>query len=151
MLDGDWSSDVCSSDLQARKAIDAAKSLQVLSQVSDAATQLDGLVFDGFVSRTGAARLERVPVYLEAIRHRMGQLTAQPGRDRAWQNEVDQALRLYHDAGGRIPLDPDSAPHLVRARWLIEELRVSLFAQHLRTAEPASLQRVQKALSFRTD
>jgi len=137
---------------QARKAIEAAKSLQVLSQVSDAATQLDLLVWaaaggDGFVSRTGTARLERLPVYLEAIRHRMSQLTAQPGRDRAWQNEVDRALGLFADAGGVIPLPADAPPHLVRARWLIEELRVSLFAQHLRTAEPASLARIQKSLA----
>ncbi len=136
---------------QARKAIDQAKSLQVLSQVSDAATQLDGLVFDGFVSRTGVARLTRLPVYLDAIRHRMQQLTAQPGRDRAWQNEVDQALRLFGEAGGQIPLPADAPRHVEQARWLIEELRVSLFAQHLRTAEPASLQRVQKALTERAD
>ncbi|MGK0721499.1 ATP-dependent RNA helicase HrpA [Leucobacter sp. W1478] len=143
---------VLESARQARKAIDAAKSLQVLSQVADASTQLDQLVWaaaggDGFVSRTGTVRLERLPVYLEAIRHRMGQLTAQPGRDRAWQNDVDHALRLFAEAGGVIPLPADAAPHLVRTRWLIEELRVSLFAQHLRTSEPASLARIQKSLA----
>lgn len=130
----------------ARKAIDAAKSLQVLGQVADAAAQLDGLIFDGFVSRTGADRLARLPVYLEAIRTRMEQLPAQPGRDRARQNEVDQALARYRDAGGEVPLPADAPPHLTRARWLIEELRVSLFAQQLRTAEPASLNRVIAAL-----
>ncbi|UOQ55867.1 ATP-dependent RNA helicase HrpA [Leucobacter allii] len=130
----------------ARKAIDGAKSLQVLGQIADAARQVDGLVFDRFVSRTGLARLERLPVYLEAVRLRMEHLPAQPGRDRAWQNEVDRALALLAEAGGEIPLAPEAPAHLVRARWLVEELRVSLFAQQLRTAEPVSLQRIQKAL-----
>ena len=130
----------------ARKAIDAAKSMQVLGQVSDAARQIDGLVFGGFVSQTGLAQLERVPVYLEAVQLRMRGLTENPGRDRAWQNEIDRASSLYTEAGGAIPLPVDAPRRLVRARWLIEELRVSLFAQQLRTAEPVSLQRIQKAL-----
>ena len=135
----------------ARKAIEAAKSIQVLGQVADAAQQIDGLVWasssDGFVSRTGLTQLERIPVYLEAIQLRMRGLTENSGRDRAWQNEVDRVRELFAQAGGTIPL-PDQAPQqLVRARWLIEELRVSLFAQQLRTAEPVSAQRIQKLLA----
>ena len=130
----------------AKKAIDKAKSLQVLGQVADAAKQLDGLVYDGFVARTGADQLERIPVYLEALQHRMQSLPANPGRDRAWQNDIDRALVMYADAGGSIPLPADAPASLVRVRWLIEELRVSLFAQQLRTAEAVSLQRIQKLL-----
>ncbi|MFT4231776.1 MAG: DUF3418 domain-containing protein [Leucobacter sp.] len=130
----------------ARKAIDGAKSIQVLAQVAGAAAQIEGLVFEGFVSRTGLARLERLPVYLEAVRLRMQGLTENPGRDRAWQNEVDRAVALYEQAGGAIPLQPDAPERLASARWLIEELRVSLFAQQLRAAGPVSLQRIQKAL-----
>ncbi len=137
----------------ARRAIDQAKSLQVLSQVSDAKTQLDGLIYaptpsgEGFVSRTGLERLSRLPIYLEGIQYRMGALPTQPGRDRAWQNESDRALEMFKSAGGTIPLTPDSPEHIVRTRWMIEELRISLFAQQLRTAEPASLTRLQKLLS----
>ncbi|WP_053353367.1 ATP-dependent RNA helicase HrpA [Leucobacter musarum] len=130
----------------ARKAIDGAKSIQVLGQVADAAKLIDGLVFDRFVSVTGLAQLERVPVYLEALQQRMQGLTENAGRDRAWQNDVDRALIMYSEAGGTIPLPPDAPQRLHRTRWLIEELRVSLFAQQLRTAEPVSLQRIQKAL-----
>jgi len=137
---------------KARKAIEQAKSLQVLSQVADAQQQLNGLVWaagagEGFVSRTGLARLARLPVYLQAIAQRMNALTDQPGRDRAWQNDVDRALALFAEAGGSIPLAADAPEHLIKTRWLIEELRVSLFAQTLRTAEPVSLQRIQKTLS----
>jgi ATP-dependent helicase HrpA len=118
----------------------------VLGQVADAAAQVDRLVFDGFVARTGLARLARLPVYFEAVQWRCRGLSENPGRDRAWQNEVDRALALFEQAGGSIPLPEQAPEHLVRARWLIEELRVSLFAQHLRTAEPVSLQRIQKLL-----
>ncbi|MBP1327638.1 ATP-dependent helicase HrpA [Leucobacter exalbidus] len=130
----------------ARKAIDQAKSIQVLSQVADAARQVDGLVYDGFVSRTGLTQLARVPVYLEALCMRMRALTENPGRDRAWQNEVDRMLILFSDAGGRMPVLDGTPDVLVHVRWLIEELRISLFAQQLRTAEPVSAQRIQKLL-----
>ena len=130
----------------ARKSIDSAKSIQVLGQVADAAKQLDGLVYDGFVSRTGLTQLERLPVYLEGVVLRMRGLTEQPGRDRAWQNDIDRAQAVFADAGGTIPLPADAPDRLLRARWQLEELRISLFAQHLRTAEPISLQRFQKML-----
>ena len=136
----------------ANKAIESAKSLHVLGQVTDAKAQLNGLIYaatggGGFVSRTGLDRLERVPVYLQAIVVRMSGLADQAGRDRAWQNEIDRAIMMFKDAGGEIPLPLDAPEHLVRARWLIEELRVSLFAQKLRTSEPVSLQRIQKVIS----
>ena len=136
----------------ARKAIDAAKSLQVLSQVTDAQAQLNGLVWAqgqgrGFVSAAGLTQLERLPVYLEGIRVRMTALGANAGRDRAWQNESDRALALYAEAGGTIPPAPDAPQHLIDARWMIEELRISLFAQQLRTAGPVSIQRLQKLLA----
>ena len=135
----------------ARKAIGDAKSLAVLSQVADAAHQVDGLVYQakgdaGFVSQTGLDHLERLPFYLDAVAIRMRGLSAQPGRDRAWQNEIDRVTALFTAAGGTIPLGPDPAPHLERARWLIEEFRISLFAQPMRTAEPVSAQRIQKVL-----
>jgi ATP-dependent helicase HrpA len=137
---------------EARKAVDAAKSLHVLSQVADAQQQINGLVWaagsgEGFVSHTGLERLERVVVYLQAVTQRMRALTEHPGRDRARQNDVDRATTLFNDAGGTIPLTPDAADSLRHARWLLEELRVSLFAQQLRTAEPVSLQRIQKVLA----
>ena len=135
----------------ARKAIDAAKSIQVLGQVADMAKQIDGLVYagqgtEGFVSRTGLTQLERLPVYLEAIQLRCKGLGENAGRDRAWQNETDRVLALFAEAGGTIPLRDSAPAHLVRSRWLIEELRVSLFAQQLRTAEPVSAVRIQKLL-----
>src|SRR5690606_10504615 len=97
--------------------------------------------------RTGIKQLERLPVYLAGLQYRMAQLSAQPGRDRAWLNEIERVTTAYRAAGGELPAALDAPETLVRARWLIEELRVSLFAQHLRTAESVSTQRIERLLA----
>jgi ATP-dependent helicase HrpA len=91
--------------------------------------------------------LRHVPRYLTGIVQRLSRLQDNPARDRAWLNEVQAATERYSDAGGSIPLAPHSPAKIVRARWLLEEFRISLFAQSLGTAEPVSLQRIQKALA----
>ncbi|WP_292721710.1 DUF3418 domain-containing protein, partial [Microbacterium sp. 13-71-7] len=63
------------------------------------------------------------------------------------QSEYERMAQAYADAGGTIPLPAGSAPRLVEVRWLLEEYRVSLFAQRLGTAQPVSPQRIMKALS----
>ncbi|MFF2388724.1 ATP-dependent RNA helicase HrpA [Agromyces sp. NPDC058104] len=131
----------------AEKAVKSATSLALLPALGDARAQLDGLVFPGYVSRTGLERLRHLPRYLEGVTMRVGKLEQNPGRDRVWMNEVQAALGRFADAGGTIPLAPRSPANLVRARWLIEELRISLFAQELRAAESVSLQRITKVLA----
>ncbi|MBM7831495.1 ATP-dependent helicase HrpA [Agromyces cerinus] len=130
----------------AEKTVNSATSMALLPALSDAKEQLAGLVFPGFVSRTGLERLRHVPRYLEGVTMRVGKLVDNPGRDRVWMNEVQTALTRFADAGGTIPLAPDAPANVVRARWLIEELRISLFAQELRAAESVSLQRITKLL-----
>jgi ATP-dependent helicase HrpA len=129
------------------RAISHVSSLAFLGPLGDARAQLDALVHPGFVAITGVARLRRVPVYLAGILHRVAKLTENPGRDRAWQTEVEQAIELYEQMGGTLPLRPDTDPRLVDVRWMLEELRLSLFAQHLGTAGPVSVQRIRKSLS----
>ena len=65
----------------------------------------------------------------------------------AWLTEIEDATSRYERAGGSLPLAPAASPRIRRARWLLEEFRVSLFAQHLGTAEPVSVQRITKALA----
>ncbi|QJU52822.1 ATP-dependent RNA helicase HrpA [Herbiconiux sp. KACC 21604] len=129
------------------RAIKSVTSMALLPAVTDAREQLAALVFPGFVARTGLARLGHLPRYLAGIVYRLEKLSDNPARDRAWMNEVQTATARYTDAGGSIPLAPHSPENLVRARWLLEELRIGLFAQPLGTAEPASLQRITKLLA----
>ncbi len=131
----------------AEKTLSAAPSMALLGALTDALAQLAGLVFPGFVSRTGLARLRHLPRYLQALVWRIQRLPDNPGRDRLWMTEVHTASARFTDAGGSIPLPPHADPRLVHVRWMLEELRVGLFAQHLGTAETVSLQRIQRALA----
>jgi len=131
----------------AEKAIKAASNIAMLSPLADAREQLSALVYPGFASVTGLAQLRRLPVYLAGIVHRIGKLGENLGRDRVWMTEVQTATARFELAGGSLPLAPNSKLSLVRARWLLEELRLSLFAQHLGTAEPVSLQRIVRMLT----
>ena len=131
---------------EADTAISQASSLAFMSPLADARAQLGALVHPGFVRVTGLVQLARVPVYLAGIRHRAEKRADNPGRDRAWQTQVEEATALYRAAGGELPLTPGTPARLVPVRWMLEELRLSLFAQHLGAAGPVSVQRVRKAL-----
>jgi len=131
----------------ADKAIGAASSVQLMAPLADARAQLAGLVHPGFVSRAGLERLRRIPVYLDGIVHRVAKLQENPARDRVWLGEIEHATQLYVSAGGDIPLPVDAPEHLQKARWMLEELRLSLFAQHLPTSAPVSVQRITKVLN----
>ncbi|MEV5068616.1 ATP-dependent RNA helicase HrpA [Microbacterium sp. LMI12-1-1.1] len=131
---------------EVEKAMRDGNSLTLLGALNDVKGQLAGLVFPGFVSRTGTARLAHLPRYLRGALDRVRTLADNPGRDRQRMTEFERAATVFAEAGGTIP-PPDDAPvALVHARWLLEEYRVSLFAQSLGTAEPVSLQRLQRAL-----
>ncbi len=123
--------------------------LTLLAALGDLRAQLSGLVFPGFVAQAGLARLAHYPRYLAAARARTEALNENPGRDRQRLTEFERASAAYAEAGGSIPPAPGAALPLVRARWMLEEYRVSLFAQQLGTAEPVSLQRITKTLADR--
>lgn len=131
---------------EVERALRDQNSLTLLGALGDIKGQLAGLVFPGFVSAIGVTRLAHLPRYLRGALDRVRALADNPGRDRQRMTEFERAAALYADAGGSVPPDADAAPALVHARWLLEEYRVSLFAQPLGTAEPVSLQRIQKAL-----
>ncbi|TFC28737.1 ATP-dependent RNA helicase HrpA [Cryobacterium sp. TMT1-3] len=131
----------------ADKALKAATSMALLPGISDARQQLTALVYPGFVSETGLARLRHLPRYLGGISARVPKLVDNPSRDRVWMNETQAATTRFETAGGTMPLPADAAAPVLRARWMIEELRISLFAQELKAAESVSLQRIQKVLA----
>lgn len=128
------------------RAMRDQNSLTLLGALNDVKGQLAGLVFRDFASRIGVDRLAHLPRYLRGALDRVRTLSDNPGRDRQRMTEFERAAVLYAEAGGTIPLAADAPPPIAHARWLLEEYRVSLFAQSLGTAEPVSLQRIQKAL-----
>lgn len=129
------------------RAIRAQNSMTLLTPLGDVKAQIAGLVFPGFVSQTGILRLAHLPRYLQGALLRLQALADNAGRDRQRMTEFERAATAYADAGGAVPVPPDAAPALVHTRWMLEELRVSIFAQQLGTSEPVSLQRITKALA----
>ncbi|RBO73327.1 DUF3418 domain-containing protein, partial [Microbacterium sp. H6] len=131
------------------RGIKSQNSLALLGPLNDIRTQLSGLLHPGFVSAAGAERLAHFPRYLEGMLDRLKTLASEPGKDRARMTEYERMAKAFQDAGGTIPLAPDATPALVEVRWLLEEYRVSVFAQRLGTAQPVSPQRIMKVLSGR--
>ncbi|SNU01802.1 ATP-dependent helicase HrpA [Ruaniaceae bacterium KH17] len=129
------------------KAIKGATSLALLDVVTDVKAHVASLVSPGFIGRTPPDRLIHLPRYLTADRLRLERAVTKPDAPVAWQiraitQEVEDAVGLY-EAG---PPDPARAARLAEARWLIEELRVSLFAQQLGTPVKVSDKRIRKLL-----
>jgi ATP-dependent helicase HrpA len=107
--------------------------------IADIHVQLARLVHPGFVTATGAARLGDVLRYLTAVERRIDKLPSQPGKD------LELLRRVQHLEGAllRVRRHDDAE----RIRWLLEELRVSLFAQQVGTAEKVSEQRVAREIA----
>ena len=131
------------------RGLKSQNSLALLGPLNDIRTQLSGLLHPGFVSAAGVDRLTHLPRYLEGMLDRLKTLASEPGKDRARMTEYERMAKAFEDAGGTIPLAPDAPPALVEVRWLLEEYRVSVFAQRLGTAQPVSPQRIMKALTGR--
>ncbi len=119
--------------LQAIKAHAAAQ--------ADLQSQLQALVHKRFVIETEHAQLAHFPRYLKAMQVRLDKLRADPARDARLMAEWQQAAAPWQRAQkGAARGDPK----MQEFRWLLEELRVSLFAQELRTPMPVSAKRLQK-------
>ena len=104
--------------------------------------QLDRLVHRRFVSETPTARLAQVPRYLKAVVLRIEKLAQDHERDRLRASEIVPLERHWTRAVAAQKGVPDAG--LDDFRWLLEELRVALFAQELRTPMPVSVKRLQK-------
>jgi ATP-dependent helicase HrpA len=109
---------------------------------ADAQQQLQRLVPKRFLAATPWARLQHLPRYLKAIVLRLDKLRADPARDSARVAEMrpheQRFWRLVGERKGVVDA------RLEDYRWLLEELRVSFFAQELRTPQPVSVKRLDK-------
>ena len=112
--------------------------------LEDIDEQLRGLFPPGFVRQVPHAQLAHYPRYLKAIGMRLDKLREQPARDRERMAEMAPLLARWHR--WRRALKGAADPDAESFRWLLEELRVSLFAQSLRTPMPVSAKRLAKVL-----
>ncbi len=126
---------------------DATRAPALQPAVDDMRAQVRALVRPGFVTATGLARLRDLGRYLEGVRLRLDKLGDRPDRDRDLMARVRGLEREYADLVQSLPRGRRAASEVVDVRWMLEELRVSAFAQVLGTPRPVSEQRIRKALA----
>jgi ATP-dependent helicase HrpA len=114
--------------------------------IEDMRAQLVGLIQPGFVTTTGVRHLADLPRYLTGIGRRFERLAANPARDRDWMAEVAEVRAEYEDLRAALPPVRRDADEVRELRWMIEELRISLFAQELRTPYAVSAVRLFRAM-----
>jgi ATP-dependent helicase HrpA len=114
--------------------------------VADVRTQLWELVGPGFVSATGFQRLGDLPRYLHAMEYRLEKLPGNQRRDLDRMRRVEDVQDAYERLRDELPPGREAARALERIRWMIEELRVSLFAEALGTPQPVSEKRIYRAM-----
>ncbi|MGJ9455688.1 ATP-dependent RNA helicase HrpA [Actinotignum sp. GS-2025e] len=126
------------------------RSVALLATMSDERAHLDALMPADFVRATPAARFWDLPRYLQAAKLRIEKAAVNPAADDslAWQVQTAaEAVESAREEASYAAFDPGRARVLDHARWLLEELRVSLFAQQLGTKEKVSVKRIQKLLA----
>ncbi|WP_061289289.1 ATP-dependent RNA helicase HrpA [Azotobacter vinelandii] len=129
-------------DLQKRfkGRIDLAQAVAL----NDIKAQLARLVFPGFVRDTPADWLREYPRYLKAIEQRLDKVGGQLQRDRVWSGELAALWEQYQARAAKHAQEGKRDPELTLYRWMLEEYRVSLFAQQLGTRMPVSDKRLSK-------
>jgi ATP-dependent helicase HrpA len=137
---------VLSLSYDVRARLTGTVSLPLLPSLTDLQQQLESLVHKGFVTEAGEARLPDLQRYLQAMLVRLDKLPEDVARDRGLQAQVAMVQNEYESALAAVRPGRRPSPELLEVRWMIEELRVSLFAQVLRTAYPVSAKRIHRAI-----
>ncbi|MDG6772810.1 ATP-dependent RNA helicase HrpA [Thiomicrorhabdus sp. ZW0627] len=115
-----------------------------LASISDIKTQLSGLITPDFVADTPSQWLSQLPRYLTALEKRLEKIDQDPSKDQVAIRQIQPLLDRYAEFAHNEAYH--NHPGLIEVRWLIEELRISMFAQPLKTLKPVSIQRLEKQL-----
>lgn len=127
--------------LKSRVALTQALALADIKQ------QLSRLVYPSFVSQSGWQRLDDIQRYLLAITYRLEKLARDPVADRAKMLKIHAVEQAIAQKTGVLPAERREEEALQALRWMVEELRVSYFAQQLGTRVPVSDKRILHALT----
>jgi ATP-dependent helicase HrpA len=114
--------------------------------MADMRAQFGGLIYPGFISAAGASRLNDVVRYLRAMVRRLEKLPGEQGRDAERMATVHRVTAEYQAALAELPPADRLGPDAAAIRWMIEELRVNLFAQVIGTPYPVSEKRIGTAI-----
>jgi ATP-dependent helicase HrpA len=126
--------------------LDESRAEALRPAVADMRGQLSGLIYPGFATGTGCRRLPHLTRYLRGMQRRLDKLPENPARDAANMAVAQRVERAYRQAVADLPAARRSDADVTEVRWMLSELRVSLFAQTLGTQAPVSENRVLAAL-----
>jgi ATP-dependent helicase HrpA len=135
----------------ARMRLTGLRSPALQPAADDIRSQLDNLIKPGFLTAAGTARLPAIARYVKAIGHRLDKLADNAGRDAQQMAVVHRVQDAYQTALAALPPDTRATDAATEIRWQIEELRVSLFAQTMRTPTPVSERRIITAIDRLAD
>ncbi|WP_231699704.1 MULTISPECIES: ATP-dependent RNA helicase HrpA [Corynebacterium] len=115
--------------------------------IEDMNAQLEFFAGPHALARHGVQPFQHVPRYVAAMKERLELLDRDPDREADLDDQVQEAIAALEDTLRRLPSTRAASPQVKEVRWMIEEFRVSLFAQHLGTTRTVSLPRIRKALA----
>ncbi|QGM81693.1 ATP-dependent RNA helicase HrpA [Otariodibacter oris] len=115
--------------------------------LSDIQAQLKGLIYPNFVTKMGYQKLADLYRYLTAIDKRLDKLVVDSNADRAKMLRVEQVQQAYQQLLAKLPKSKPISDEVAEIRYMIEELRVSLFAQQLGTKYPISDKRILNSIA----
>jgi ATP-dependent helicase HrpA len=121
------------------KRLSGSVPLTAMNAIKDIKQQLEHLLYQGFIHNTPDEALNRLPMYFQAIGQRLDKLNSDPARDKQWLNEITPYWNQYLNNVGKI-----NTAEFIKFRWMLEELRISLFAQGIKTPYPISTKRIDK-------
>ncbi len=119
-------------------------SLNWLDAMSDIQDQLNHLMHKNFILSTPETILKDYPRYLKAIEKRLDKMQSNPGRDRQLRLEISSLWDDYKKRADLLSRQNRHSNQLEEYRWLLEEYRISLFAQEIKTRVPVSSKRLKK-------
>ena len=128
------------------KALSGKADMTMLPALADMKAQVGRLVFRGFIGEAGTTWLRQYPRYLAAVAQRRERLPREVNRDRQLMDQVSGLQEAYLHRLAALPEGRLPSQQLRRVGWLLEEYRVSLWAQQLGTSVPVSDTRIRKAL-----
>jgi ATP-dependent helicase HrpA len=131
---------------EAETGLDRTAGPALAPALADMRAQLGVLVYPGFIAATGSLRLPDLVRYLQGIIRRLEKAPADPGRDADRMAVVHRVTAAYQRAVEDLAAAGRGDAEARTVRWMIEELRVSLFAQALGTTIPVSERRILAAL-----
>ncbi|WP_018691879.1 ATP-dependent RNA helicase HrpA [Algicola sagamiensis] len=129
-----------------RKKMKGRVDLTMIQAHGDINHQIDAFIFKGFVTSVGPERLDDILRYFQAIERRFEKLPVDPNRDRLQMIEIEKVMAAYEKLASQYSHLPQLPSDVTEIRWMIEELRVSLFAQVLGTKYPISAKRIFNAI-----